>query len=76
MIEAIIGGILAVIAVIFGVLFRNRGEKIKDLENELNTSHKQEEIYKVNMEYSKPIEKHDNSDKKTEELIDEWNKNR
>lgn len=76
MIEAIIGGILAVIAVIFGVLFRNRGEKIKDLENELETSHKQEEIYKSNMEYSKPIEKPDNSDKTTEEMIDEWNKNR
>lgn len=76
MIETIIGAIIAVVAVIFSVLFRQRGEKIKDLENELETSHKQEEIYKSNMEYSKPIEKHDNSDKTTEELIDEWNKNR
>ena len=76
MIETIIGAVIAVVAVIFSVIFRQRGEKIKDLENELETSHKQEEIYKANMEYSKPIEKHDNSDKKTEELIDEWNKNR
>ena len=56
MIEAIIGAIIAVVAVIFSALFRQRGEKIKDLENELDSANKQSEIYKSNMENSKPID--------------------
>lgn len=56
MIEAIIGAIIAVVAVIFSALFRQRGEKIKDLENKLDSANKQSEIYKSNMENSKPIE--------------------
>lgn len=56
MIQAIIGAIIAVAAVIFSALFRQRGEKIKDLENELDSANKQSEIYKSNMENSKPID--------------------
>ena len=56
MIEAIIGALIAVVTVIFSALFRQRGEKIKDLENELDSVNKQSEIYKSNMENSKPIE--------------------
>lgn len=56
MIEAIIGAMIAVVAVIFSALFRQRGEKIKDLENELDSANKQSEIYKSNMENSKTID--------------------
>ena len=56
MIEAIIGAIIAAVAIIFSALFRQRGEKIKDLENELDSANKQSEVYKANMENSKPID--------------------
>lgn len=54
--QAILGAIGAIAVAIFGFLFHKRGDKISELESEIDKSQKQNEIYQSNIELSKPLE--------------------
>lgn len=73
MIEAIIGAVIGVLIGLFGFLFHKRGDKIKELECSNTIKDKQIEIDEVNRELSKPIDKEDNHEETTDDMVNRFN---
>ena len=73
MIEAIIGAVIGVLIGLFGFLFHKRGDKIKELERSNTIKDKQIQIDEVNRELSKPIDKEDNHEETTDDMVNRFN---